>query len=411
MTDYNNRNFSKDYYAILGVKQTSSSEEIKRAYLTLAKKYHPDRNKAPNAAELFKEVREAYEILSDVNLRQQYDQYQNKQNTANQKTYTQTQTSNQQSYYAEEDSDDEYWYTTSEPLDVYFEYNYFDEDEGTYFATAQQHWIDNLILFFQKSNTLALWLNELQWIKTSKFNALNNIDDTLVIEWWYSRKYVLYLTFCSQNRLTPLAIEDFVVTISEILLNLTNNITLNRLDSDEYLNLEGRDWDIFLTEEINAVYWPQVPEQNIYHNLAYYKKSLFYQSPHYETTWNEFFQKITSLKKTKTALNEFFSYMELTFSQTRKEYTLPSYLFEFFCFHTLNKLYSEIDVALAWRCVSYKDYIKAQKQLSRDEKRATVVDNAESTASIIFSILKGLFWIGVVVGIGVLIWAWISGRL
>jgi DnaJ-class molecular chaperone len=65
---------SKDYYEILGVKKTAAEEEIKKAYRTLAKKYHPDRNKGNKEAEnKFKEVSEAYAVLSDKEKREQYD--------------------------------------------------------------------------------------------------------------------------------------------------------------------------------------------------------------------------------------------------------------------------------------------------------------------------------------------------
>jgi curved DNA-binding protein len=65
-----------DYYKILGVDKKSSSEEIKKAYRKLALKYHPDRN--PNnkeAEEKFKQISEAYAVLSDPQKRQQYDNF------------------------------------------------------------------------------------------------------------------------------------------------------------------------------------------------------------------------------------------------------------------------------------------------------------------------------------------------
>lgn len=65
----------KDFYKILGVSKTASDDEIKKAYRKLALKYHPDKNKAPGAEEKFKEVAEAYEILSDKKKRDIYDQY------------------------------------------------------------------------------------------------------------------------------------------------------------------------------------------------------------------------------------------------------------------------------------------------------------------------------------------------
>src|SRR6056297_3061782 len=66
----------KDYYDILGVDKDADQKEIKKAYRKLAKKYHPDMNKDdPQASEKFKEISEAYDILSDPNKRKRYDQY------------------------------------------------------------------------------------------------------------------------------------------------------------------------------------------------------------------------------------------------------------------------------------------------------------------------------------------------
>jgi curved DNA-binding protein len=65
----------KDYYATLGVKKDASQDEIQKAYRKLARKFHPDVNKAPEAEVKFKEVGEAYEVLKDADKRQKYDQY------------------------------------------------------------------------------------------------------------------------------------------------------------------------------------------------------------------------------------------------------------------------------------------------------------------------------------------------
>lgn len=65
----------KDYYSILGVAKGASDDELKKAYRKLALKYHPDKNKSPAAEEKFKEIAEAYEVLSDKKKRDIYDQY------------------------------------------------------------------------------------------------------------------------------------------------------------------------------------------------------------------------------------------------------------------------------------------------------------------------------------------------
>ncbi len=66
----------KDYYTILGVSRSADGEEIKKAYRRLARKYHPDLNPGDRKAEaMFKDINEAYEVLSDTDKRRKYDQF------------------------------------------------------------------------------------------------------------------------------------------------------------------------------------------------------------------------------------------------------------------------------------------------------------------------------------------------
>ena len=61
------------YYEVLGVSRNASQTDIKKAYQRLAMKYHPDRNKAKNASEKFKEIQKAFQTLNDPNERSKYD--------------------------------------------------------------------------------------------------------------------------------------------------------------------------------------------------------------------------------------------------------------------------------------------------------------------------------------------------
>lgn len=65
----------KDYYKILGIAKSAKDDEVKKAYRKMALRYHPDKNKTIGAEEKFKEVAEAYEVLSDKKKRDVYDKY------------------------------------------------------------------------------------------------------------------------------------------------------------------------------------------------------------------------------------------------------------------------------------------------------------------------------------------------
>jgi curved DNA-binding protein CbpA len=64
---------ARDYYGVLGVNKDATTEDIKRAYRALAKKYHPDINKSTGSEEAFKGISEAYQVLSDLVQRAEYD--------------------------------------------------------------------------------------------------------------------------------------------------------------------------------------------------------------------------------------------------------------------------------------------------------------------------------------------------
>ena len=66
----------KDYYSVLDVKPTATLEEIKKAYKKKALQFHPDKNDSPEAEERFKQIAEAYEVLSDCDRKEKYDAHQ-----------------------------------------------------------------------------------------------------------------------------------------------------------------------------------------------------------------------------------------------------------------------------------------------------------------------------------------------
>lgn len=65
----------KDYYKVLGIAKGASEDEIKKAYRKQALRFHPDKNKSPGAEDKFKEIAEAYDVLSDAKKKDIYDRF------------------------------------------------------------------------------------------------------------------------------------------------------------------------------------------------------------------------------------------------------------------------------------------------------------------------------------------------
>lgn len=68
-------NMGKDYYDILGIQKDASEDDVKKAYRKQALRYHPDKNKSPGAEDKFKEIAEAYDVLSDPKKKDIYDRF------------------------------------------------------------------------------------------------------------------------------------------------------------------------------------------------------------------------------------------------------------------------------------------------------------------------------------------------
>lgn len=91
---------AKDYYSILGLSKTATDDEIKKAFRKLAVKYHPDKNAGKKEAEeKFKDINEAYEVLSDAEKRRKYDRYGENWSKVDETQYRQSSPGGGQTYY------------------------------------------------------------------------------------------------------------------------------------------------------------------------------------------------------------------------------------------------------------------------------------------------------------------------
>ncbi|MBQ5471247.1 MAG: DnaJ domain-containing protein [Treponema sp.] len=115
----------KDYYEILGLQKSATADEIKKAYRTLAFKYHPDRNQGDvQAEEKFKQISEAYDILGDEAKRANYDRYGSEQPQYEyQYTYNHANPNSQTNPFADEDTFWQ-WFSNSQSSNNGYHYYY-----------------------------------------------------------------------------------------------------------------------------------------------------------------------------------------------------------------------------------------------------------------------------------------------
>lgn len=132
----------KDYYKILEVNRTATQAEIKKSYRRLAMLYHPDRNKNnPKAEERFKEIAEAYAVLSDVDKRQKYDQISGYQSQQTSTSYDSESYRHTGSWYNEDYSDDEDLYEEPQDSSKFSEFfkNFFSRFKSSRYSDNYDH--------------------------------------------------------------------------------------------------------------------------------------------------------------------------------------------------------------------------------------------------------------------------------
>ena len=153
--------YTKNYYEILNIEASASEEDIKKAYRLLAKQYHPDKNKSPDAEEKFKEINEAYEVLKDEQLRQKYDSY----------------------FHASQNVHNE------DLKDFSFETQFYYDDVEYEIEQEREYLMEQLY----NSEFLIRWINQLYW-STYSPSLENNTDVQIRIlmqNWWkeYSKHF------------------------------------------------------------------------------------------------------------------------------------------------------------------------------------------------------------------------------
>ena len=175
---------SKNYYEILNLPKTATREEIKKAYFKLAKIYHPDVNKSPDAEERFKEITEAYEVLYNPETRKQYDD----------------------GNYHEE------------------QYSYGGEYKST------------IISYLQTRKFFIDWMNEIYWESWEvDIHGRQSMNIVEIFSNWYQ-------TYCNNFPNQIVSEEDFNITLYEYVLNKIDLIEKNRdLRNIPFLYIEYSD--------------------------------------------------------------------------------------------------------------------------------------------------------------------------
>lgn len=199
-------NGGQNHYAVLGVALTATSVEIKRAYRLLARKYHPDVSKDPNAAELFKSIHRAYEILSNEDTRVQYDEELQFGHTYREKWSYSTEFEDQVrvrrwDHLRKKMQSERYWddynvhegYYTSETDDEEEDEENLDEERGSFTEVLRSAFI-SLFLFQTFGSRLSLTFSSLTALFDNKLDSGYKIG--YAIAWILGGRGGILLTLC-----------------------------------------------------------------------------------------------------------------------------------------------------------------------------------------------------------------------